>query len=468
MRQHIQDNDRLYSFLLPVVKRATRRCFRGFHVSNWEKVPSDGSVIFVTNHTCSLMDPLVMLLAEGKKVVFMARADMFRKKAVARILRWLRILPIYRIRDGVSAVKANSEAISEAVGVLRDRCPLCLYPEGTHRPKHSLLPLGKGVCHIAFEAAREIGDKWPVYIVPAGIEYSDYFRFRPDVELTIGDPINITEFLKEETEAQLAAYQDIVQPTEESASAAVEPVADQPKTFNEARAMNALRERLTQAMRSLITWIPDDDHYEAIWEQTQLYSALSDRRVLWKRKGLNQERIREMLKLREWHPGKAARLFSDTLRFKKERECANVSVYSTRHPDTPITGKKKYLQWSSPVLNTLITSLWFPLWLGCALLMLPVWLPAELLAAKAKDAAWRNTRRFGVCFILKPLTTVLIALFSFLYLPWQFAAFLTLVSFAGMFLSATYDGAEFMRRLTSDWRWLFNARLRRMHDGLRI
>ena len=186
MRQHIQDDDRLYTFLLPVVQRATRRCFRRFHVSGWERVPKDGSVIFVTNHTCSLMDPLVMLRAEGRKVVFMARADMFRKPAVARILRWLRILPIYRIRDGVSAVKTNSEAIAEAVGVLRDRCPLCLYPEGTHRPKHSLLPLGKGVCHIAFEAVREIGDKWPVFIVPAGIEYSDYFRFRPDMELQIG------------------------------------------------------------------------------------------------------------------------------------------------------------------------------------------------------------------------------------------------------------------------------------------
>lgn len=446
MRQRIQDDDRSYTFLLPVVKRAVRRSFRQFHVSDWEKVPKDGSVIFVTNHTCALMDPLVMLLAEGKKVVFMARADMFKKAAVARILRWLRILPIYRIRDGVSAVKRSGEAIAEAVGVLRDRCPLCLYPEGTHRPMHSLLPLGKGVFHIALEAVREMDDAWPVYIIPAGIEYSDYFRFRPDVELQIGDPINVTEFL-----ANFRA---------ESAQHGEE--------YSEARAMNVLRDRLTLAMRPLFTWIPDDDNYEAILEQAKLYAALSAPQCLWERKGFDQTRIREMLELREWQPDKAARLFSETLIFKKERERARVSVYSTRHPNTPVTSGHKSFVWLSPLLKTLFALLWLPVWLVCALMALIVWLPAELLAARAKDAAWRNTRRFGVSFVGKPLLTVLVAVLSFLLLSWQTALALTLVAFLGIPIEITYDGAEYLRRLISDWRWLFHPRLRRLHDRLRI
>ena len=437
MRRHIQDDDRSYSFLLPVVKRATRRSFRQFHVKGWENIPKDGSVIFVTNHTCALMDPLVMLLAEGHKVVFMARADMFRRPSVASILRWLRILPIYRIRDGVSAVKSNDKAIAEAVGVLRDRCPLCLYPEGTHRPKHSLLPLGKGVFHIALEAVREIGDDWPVYIVPAGIEYSDYFRYRSDVVLQIGEPINVNEVIREDTQSQ-------------------------------AILMNDLRERLTLAMRPLFTWIPDDDNYEAILEQAKLYAALSAPLRLWERTGFNQTRIKEMLNLREWHPDKAAQLFSDTLIFKKERERARVSVYSTRHPDTPATGGHKMSVWLSPLLKTLFAFLWLPVWLACALLTLPAWLPAELLAARAKDAAWRNTRRFGVFFITKPLLTVLVAVFSFLFLSWLYATFLTLLFFLNLPIKVTYEGAEDLRRLISDWRWLFRPTLRRLYDRLRI
>ena len=440
MRQHIQDDDRFYSFLLPVVKRAVRRCFQQFHVNDWEKVPKDGSVIFVTNHTCALMDPLVMLLAEGKKVVFMARADMFKKQAVARVLRWLRILPIYRIRDGVSAVKRSGEAIAEAVGVLRDRCPLCLYPEGTHRPMHSLLPLGKGVFHIAIEAVREIGDAWPVYIVPAGIEYSDYFRFRPDVELQIGDPINITEFL-----ADFRA--EATQRGEE---------------YSEARAMNVLRERLTLAMRPLFTWIPDDDDYEAIFELTKLCAAIqTDTSVLKNRRDYNQFLIGKLMAWRESEPEAAQQIFADALRFKKDRTRARVSVFSTCHSGRPSL-------WLSPLLKTLLALLILPIWLPCVLLALPVWLPAELLAARAKDAAWRNTRRFGVFFVGKPLLTVLVAVLSFLFLSRQLAIGLTLVALFGIPIEVTYDVAEYLRRLLSEWRWLFHPQLRRLYDSLRI
>lgn len=432
MRQHIQDDDRTYTFLLPAVKRAVRRCFRQFHVSGWEKVPRDGSVIFVTNHTCALMDPLVMLLAEGHKVVFMARADMFRRPAVARILRWLRILPIYRIRDGVSAVKSNDKAIAEAVGVLRDRCPLCLYPEGTHRPKHSLLPLGKGVFHIALEAVRELGDAWPVYIVPAGIEYSDYFRFRPDVELQIGDPINVTEFLKG---------------------------VDQE---NSARAMNTLRERLTLAMRPLFTWIPDDDNYEAILELTKLCAAVQkDTSVLNNRRDYNQVLIGKLMAWRDNEPEAAKQIFADALQFKNERTRARVSVFSTCY-------SKGASLWLSPLLKTLLALFILPIWLPCVLLALPVWLPAELLAARAKDAAWRNTRRFGVFFVGKPLLTVLVAILSFLFLSRQLALGLTMITLFGIPVDVTYDGAEFLRRLISDWRWLFHPQLRRLYARLRI
>ena len=124
--------------------------------------------------------------------------------------------------------------------------------------------------------------------------------------------------------------------------------------------------------------------------------------------------------------------------------------------------------WLSPLLKSLFALLWLPVWLCCAVLALPVWLPAELLAARAKDAAWRNTRRFGVTFVMKPLLTVLVAVLSFLLLPWQAALALTLIAFLDIPIETTYDFASFLRRLLSDWRWLFHPRLRRLHDRLRI
>ena len=38
----------------------------------------------------------------------------------------------------------------------------------------------------------------------------------------------------------------------------------------------------------------------------------------------------------------------------------------------------------------------------------------------------------------------------------------------GIPVDVTYDGAEFLRRLISDWRWLFHPHLRRLYARLRI
>ena len=52
--------------------------------------------------------------------------------------------------------------------------PVCMFPEGRHRPAHSLLPLGKGVMRAAVAANDRFGKERPVYIVPVGIEYGDF------------------------------------------------------------------------------------------------------------------------------------------------------------------------------------------------------------------------------------------------------------------------------------------------------
>ena len=104
-----------------------------------------------------------------------------------------------------------------------------MYPEGRHRPAHSLLPLGKGVMRAVVAANEKFGEKKPVYIVPVGIEYGDYFRYRSTCMITYGQPINVTEFIK---------------------GLDVE---------NDAQLMDPLRKELRQKMSELITFIPDDE-----------------------------------------------------------------------------------------------------------------------------------------------------------------------------------------------------------------
>ena len=129
-------------------------------------------------------------------------------------------------------VMQNDETEEKAIDVLQDGVPFCILPEGTHRPKHSLLPLGKGIFRIALRANERFGHEKPVYIVPVGLEYSDYFHLWDTLIINVGKPINVTQFVAEH--AELERPQLIM----------------------------ALREELTLRMREQILWVPDDEHYE--------------------------------------------------------------------------------------------------------------------------------------------------------------------------------------------------------------
>ena len=232
----IQDKDGLYLFLRPYVDWMFRRSYRSFRYIGKENIPADGAVIYAPNHANALCDAMCVLGIDRQQKVFVARADIFRDPKKAKILNWLKIMPISRVRDGLEEVRHNDETINKAVETLQDSVPFCILPEGTHRPKHSLLPLSKGIFRIALQANERFGKQKPIYIVPVGIEYGDYFLW-DSVTVTIGKPINVTEFAKKSERGKV-------------------------KGESYPQIMMALREELTLRMRELILWVPDDEHYE--------------------------------------------------------------------------------------------------------------------------------------------------------------------------------------------------------------
>ena len=228
----IQDKNRLYAFLRPYVDWMFRHSYRQIQYVGRENVPKDGAVIFAPNHTNALCDAMAVLGIDSGRKVFVARADIFRDPKKARILNWLKIMPIRRERDGLEEVRQNDETMEKAVATLQDGVPFCILPEGRHQTKHSLLPLSKGIFRIALRANDQFGEEKPVYIVPVGLEYGDYFHLWDSLTINIGKPINVTQFVKEH--AELTRPQLIL----------------------------ALREELTERIKQQILWVPDDEHYE--------------------------------------------------------------------------------------------------------------------------------------------------------------------------------------------------------------
>jgi 1-acyl-sn-glycerol-3-phosphate acyltransferase len=139
---------------------------------------------------------MCVLGIDHQQKVFVARADIFRDPKKAKILNWLKIMPISRVRDGLEEVRHNDETMHKAVETLHDGVPFCIFAEGTHHPDRSLLPLSKGIFRIALQANENFGETKPVYIVPVGIAYGDYFHLWNSVTVTIGEPMNVTEFVQ--------------------------------------------------------------------------------------------------------------------------------------------------------------------------------------------------------------------------------------------------------------------------------
>lgn len=425
MAKKIQDPDFWYSFLLPYVNLHTRAAYRRFEVHGKEHLPKDGAMVFGVNHSNTLMDALVLLASNNIKKVFIARGDIFQKPIVAKMLNFFRILPIFRIRNGVAAVRQNDDTLNKAVDVLHDHVDLYLFPEGSHRTKHSLMRMGKGLFHIAVDANKQFGDESPVYIIPAAIEYGDYFRFRSTAMINFGEPINVTEFFKNTTEE------------------------------NEAANINILKDRLHDEIAKLFTFIPDDEDYDAIWE---IVKMKNEKRAggLYQKMLRNRETVDKVLNFRKEKPEEAQKLFERVMAFAKERVRQKISVTSTA---------KKY-----PLLNSLwkfaLLLIGLPYFVASSVVNLPVWLTTLIIRGKLKDPAFGNTVSFGVELVLFPIIFVVGTVLFFCKLPWLWALAATVLLLGSYALFVDY--LELLRRAVSDVCWTFKTKLRKQYKSLNL
>ena len=171
--------------------------YRKFHVIGKENIPPKGTpVVIVGNHQNGLMDALGILYALPVNFypVFLARSDIFRRTIVAKLLRWLKIMPVYRVRDGYDTVEGNNDIFKKAIDLVSDGVPVVLFPEAGHQQGHSLGDFKKGFARIAFDSARTENFQTDFYILPVGNHYSNYYDPRSELVISIGKPIKLSDF----------------------------------------------------------------------------------------------------------------------------------------------------------------------------------------------------------------------------------------------------------------------------------
>ena len=413
-----------YALLHLMERIQFRMTYRRLQFIGRGNVPKDGAVIYTPNHCNALMDALAVLNIDSRRKVFVARADIFKKPLLQKLLTYIKIMPIHRVRDGFRSVINTEKAIENSIEVLNNQVPFCILPEGTHRPMHSLLPIGKGISRIALGADKRLGGGKHVYIVPVGCEYGDYYRYRTTLLVNVGKPLDVTEY-----------------------------VASHPE-LSEFELMAGIRTLTGEAIRNQIVWIPDDEDYAATWELCKLDSGKVSEYKPLERFTANRRTAARIAALRAKDPDKARRLFDKVEAFRQARKEAKVSLHAVhaKHPA------------GAALWRTLVSLVMLPFALACGVASLPGWVAAEMMASTAKDPTFRNTLRFGVLILLwKPVAVVAsIVLFCTVKWYWALACLLVLP----LAPTLVFQWFEELRRLASAWRYAFNARLRRQKDDL--
>ena len=427
-RKKLQDNDRLYNFLLKFVNFVIRTSYRDIKYIGTDRIPKDAAVIFAPNHTGTLMDALVILAMNNKPKVFIARADIFRNPKLAKLLTFFKMMPIMRMRDGIEEVKKNNRTIEIASDVLKDKVLLCIFPEGTHQAKHSMLPLSKGIFRIALQAKEMLGDK-PLYIVPVGIRYGNFYRFRSSARIQFGNPINVGDFVAEHIDRSAPEQ------------------------------INLMRELLTERMRENILYIPNNEDYDAKKEIcAAMYSKQlkdSTARSCNPLVDLNQKTAGEIEKLQQEKPEVAAKLIALGKEAAELRKQKRISLKSVAKP-------RGFIAQAARALLLLVT---LPYTLLATISTLPVTLLCRALEGKFKDKAFLNSVRLVIKLVLWPLLFVIYTVLAFIFLPdmWAIATIVALLPVNAV----THDTFRAMRMFVSDLKFSCNKSLQAKYAEIR-
>ena len=157
--------------LVPPVRGPLRLRVRGR-----EHLPSEGSVLIVSNHIAQTDPPILGVAALPRKSYYMAKIELFRVPVLRRIIYGLGAFPVDRGASDRRALRIARE--------IRNRGDqLLMFPEGTRNPEGRLRP--------GLPGAGTLGLVKGVTVVPAAI-WGSQRRLGP-VRVVFGPPLDLSD-----------------------------------------------------------------------------------------------------------------------------------------------------------------------------------------------------------------------------------------------------------------------------------
>lgn len=171
--------------------------YRRHSVIGLENIPKDKPIILAPNHQNAFMDPIMIGITLKPQTYFLVRADVFKNPIAAKLLHSVKMMPIYRIRDGVESMAKNEDTFKKVYTILKDKQVVMLFPEGNHGNKKQLRPLKKGAARIAFGAEETYNYSLDVHVVPVALNYGNFTNAGSTLQVVFSKPIRVADFYED-------------------------------------------------------------------------------------------------------------------------------------------------------------------------------------------------------------------------------------------------------------------------------
>lgn len=164
--------------------------YRHYEVAGLENIPQDRGVLFCANHVNALVDPVLVQAASSKTMRPLARSGLFNKLWLKPILSTIGAVPIYRANDEGVDTTQNQDSFSRVYELLEQNEWIMIFPEGQSHSQSQVQELKTGAARMIL-GTLERGVAEPV-LLPVGLTFTHKGKFRGDVLVYFGEPIDLT------------------------------------------------------------------------------------------------------------------------------------------------------------------------------------------------------------------------------------------------------------------------------------
>ena len=187
-----------------------RSFYRKYKVVGKENIPKGKPILFAGNHQNAFLEGAILGYVTRSPIYFLARSDIFKKKAASFMLNSLNALPIYRERDGADYRDKNEEVFEQFYDLLAKKRRIVIFPEGNHGRHQQLRSLKKGIFRIAVGAEAKYNSELDVQVVPVGINYGKFENMGGDLLIQFGMQIAIKDYIADTSVKQEENYIELV------------------------------------------------------------------------------------------------------------------------------------------------------------------------------------------------------------------------------------------------------------------